>query len=133
MSNQTQLDFEIAINRSYGGFSIDKEMADYLIEKGWKTTTDPRNRDDKTIFQINSNDKWVALANDSVVTRSDPIFLDCVRFFQDKYKDLDWIQKDRHNSCALKIKIVNVTASVEVEQYNDGHERVIVNCYNDCN
>jgi hypothetical protein len=134
------MNLTVVINGSYGGFSLNKEMAEWLRDnKGWKVApsdTYPSNDYDLVFCGDDSvypSTKWKS--NDSMAFRSHPDFVECVRWLKWKYRNYDKHRshqiEDRYLyssiSHAHDLCIVEVRVSVEVGDKYDGIENIHVN------
>lgn len=129
---------EVVINTEYGGFSLTKEMAEWLQkEKSWKICADKdldlnskekydaANREFDLIgwgSYYRETDKW-----NKIEFRTNAALIECIKFFKKKYKTASYTQR-MHNAdisavCSLKIEVVNI--SLQIEDYDDGKEKIV--------
>jgi hypothetical protein len=116
---------EIVINVEFGGFSVSREMAEWLRdEKGW-TTTEDENEIDKDNFDFVMSKHWFhpnKYDRDSVEFRSNPDLVECVKFFHKKYEDECFIGKGKPQVMCLRV--IEATVHLDVEHVYDGKEGI---------
>lgn len=134
------MQLKLVINNGYGGFTITKEIAEYLkTHKNWKIAkiegyTLPTETPPNTIYHIHysgkpSQDYWCHKP-DSIEFRSNPDLIEAItktkQHLEQQYQhnQIEW--KDYYYNQLRKYKIINITTLLEIESYNDGHERVII-------
>lgn len=125
--------FEIVINNQYGGFSFDREMAEWLHKnKNWGIAGASDFPQDDLIAPCLiqwSGDLYYPVSRlDNVELRLNPDLIECVKTLRAKYEDqLQPGHKLRNKVLDLVVQKVNV--EVDVEDVHDGKERVIVTHY----
>lgn len=123
-------EIELVLHRRYGGFSIDMEMALWLIENRQWTLIKHKDYDyqKRNEFPLNCliemGRDYYHPNSDSLAFRSQKDLLDCVRAIQEVYKNDSWSEAYHGHIQGLEITKVKIFA--EIEDYNDGHERLNV-------
>jgi hypothetical protein len=120
--------FEIVINTEFGGFSLDTEMAVWLMEnRGWRVSkTDSTCDLEHDLVEMGADrfvptDKHVQHYDDTKF-RMNQDLIDCVRDLQATYyRGPGW--REAKVNC-LEVKTINV--HIDVEEYHDGKEEI--NC-----
>jgi hypothetical protein len=125
---------EVIVNVEYGGFSIDRELLDWMVSKGCKVFNDEKKYEDyhknhpsKDLCFISfSKDSWAPYSDGKYIDRDD-LFL---RTHKDLIKGVKALKKkhgDSDRRKVLDLKVVKVQINLEVVDYNDGKEYVLVN------
>jgi len=139
MQDNNKLELSVVLHDGYGGFSILPELAEYLHKrKGWeiipiqgmelKRSTNPH-----IIYHTYYDEKptlnyWCA-DQDSITFRSNPDLIEAVQHVRNgleqayNQKQIEW--KDYYYSPLRNLKVVTVSMQLEIESYNDGHERIV--------
>ncbi len=128
---------EVILHRAYGGFHITHEMGLWLEEnKNWKIIkhselknhANDENKNHILIEYPGSRDYLSTFDyhfSNTVEFRSDPDFVNCVKYFQDKYKDVSrFDHKKYHERYYHDLSIEDICIKLEIEDYNDGYERI---------
>jgi hypothetical protein len=126
---------EIVINCDFGGFSLDTEMAIWLMEmKGWTVTEEPSmsETDHYDLFGMGDffwpTAKHTDGGNDRCDTsfRMNPDLIECVKALQDKYKELlVWQRLNlKPDHKVLSLGIAKLRFHVDVVNEYDGKEEV---------
>jgi hypothetical protein len=103
-------EFKIVLNVRYGGFSLTKEMTDWLVKnKGWKV-----DKDGQLEVELYRNDE----------VRRNPDLIECVRAVQKAHADDSW--SDRYYDQTFALRIFNVTVNLGIEDIHDGKEEAQV-------
>lgn len=128
---------EIVINNEFGGFGIDKEIADWLVDnKNWKIV-------DHSSFLVNRKTIYCCDFgydidfHENSTKRTDEDLVECVKILQKKYledgiKDVfDWNKKRKNIDVpkVLELKVKEITIEIDVEDRYDGKECVNTNVY----
>lgn len=127
----------LVINGNYGGFSLNREMAEWLRDnKGWKLApSDTYPTDDFDL--AGDNDFWYASTKwnrNEIEFRSNPDLIECVRWLKWKYRNYDkhstrYIEDHRKASSirhAYDLRIVKVNIEIGIADKFDGIEAVHV-------
>lgn len=134
--------FEIVIHTHFGGFTITDEMAEWLRDnKDWTIFPKERNareciqefglsKIEKSLFKYGKDFYFYMYDSNChkledeyrIKLRTNQDFIDCVRFLQEKYKDLSYEEERKNKIMKLEIKTVKI--SLEIEDYYDGKERI---------
>lgn len=130
MRNDTVVaNIEIVINVTFGGFSIDTEMALWLIEhRGWvskkEDAYDYTAKDQWPLTHlIESGSSWIySPHSDSMAFRMHKDIIDCVQALQEQYKDDGY--QERRTRHVHHLKVIKAALHIDVEDYHDGKERV---------
>ena len=116
---------EVVLNNSFGGFSLNEEMATWLVRnKGWVVLND-KEYDYREKYSIETLlhmfGSYVAPYpnNNSFEFRSNKDLIECVRFFKKLHENKF---KERVNS----LKIEKLDTQFSIEDYHDGYEKVVV-------
>ena len=125
------LEIQLVLNTDFGGFSVDSEMALWLIEnRGWKLI--PANEFDyKTKYPVNTliDSTFADLVHapnaNTLEFRSHPDLIDCVKAVKLAHKK-DSFPASRYGHIQ-KLSIKNVKVHLEIEDYHDGKEKI--NCW----
>jgi len=117
-------EMEVVIHVDFGGFHIDDEMALWLMEnRGWTVTKDHNANAD--LCECFGNYFYpLKYEPDSVVFRSHPDIVSCVRALQAAHKDDEY--RERYYGYIHKLKIQKVRPYLSIENYYDGKERLSV-------
>lgn len=115
---------EVVIHTEFGGFSLDTEMALWLIEnRGWTVT---KNWEERENFQlIESFGDHFSSVDDSVNFRMNKDLIDCVRALKEIHKDDTY--PESYYGHIHKLEIVKMAVHLSIENYHDGKERA--SCY----
>ena len=133
------IEFDIVLNRNYGGFGCCTEMALWLIEnKGW-TLIQHKDYDykSKNKYPVTTiiDDKWNSyfLNNESMELRTHPDLIECLKTLKAQFNpDNDLRSHDCVYSKEIDdLEIMQVSVQLGVESYHDGHERLT--CHASCN
>jgi hypothetical protein len=110
------------LHKSYGGFHLTTEIVEEMDRLGfdWKTI----GITDKPVSET-LGDSIYEGNTDEFSFRSNPIFVQAVENIQQKYADLDWMANRKNY--IFNLKIVEFTPSFHIEDYNDGHEKLMCN------
>lgn len=116
---------DVVVNKKYGGFHIDTEMALWLIENySYSVTSDPNEQADLLEvgydYFVPHND-WLGDL-DSVHFRSHPDIVCCVATLKDLHKDDEYPEKQYGHIHSLEIRRMKIY--LEIEDHNDGIETV---------
>lgn len=129
---------KIAVNTAYGGFSLTREMAEWLRDnKGWTLGTFD---DDYHNFDITGSNGTYFTKDDlenrgSFKSRSNPDLIECIETLQAKYelelKEIPAWKRHEYigNLATIKVETINIEISVVDE--NDGKEHIVVNHFCD--
>lgn len=131
-----KIQFEIVLNKNYGGFGCCTEMALWLIEnKGW-TLIQYKDYDYKSKYPVTTiiDDKWNSYFpnNESIELRTHPDLIECIKTLkaqfnpEDSYRSYGCIYSKEIDDLEIEL----VTINLGVESYHDGHERLT--CHADC-
>lgn len=119
-------ELELVIHVSYGGFHLDTEMALWLLERGWNIVTQKEYEQNyPKKYPINTLHDLYGMfcpMDDTIEFRSHPDLIECVRALQKLHEDDDW--PERRQVYVHRLQVVKVKINVEIEDYNDGYERV---------
>jgi hypothetical protein len=123
MDNPVQT-VSVVIHTEYGGFHITKEMAEWLIKCGWEVVPDTRDKTDCPFthlvkFGSNTYYHW---NQDSIAFRTHPDLIACVQAIQ---KEQTGLKNNRDRPYIYNLTIKKVRINLEIEDYDDGHERVL--------
>ena len=129
-------EIEVVINSEYGGFSLDQYMADWLVEnKGWSIVdyyNDVKQKDDKFDLYRMGGGTFYPKNEVDIDFRTNKDLIECVKFFQDKYKNLTYSERNKmYSDCRCKffdLKIEKVKITIEIDDYHDGKEKICVSC-----
>lgn len=116
---------QVVLHRNYGGFGLTPEMANWLVDnKGWQLID--YNYKEKypleTINIENYGSDYYCPNQDKIEFRSHPDLIECVKHFKKVHENDKY--PDSYYGLIHSLKIVEVKVSLEIEQYNDGYERV---------
>jgi hypothetical protein len=124
--------FEVVLNVEYGGFYFDEEMANWLKEhRNW--TTDDDGFVAPSLVKLSGGYYYPVDRLDVAALRCNPDLLDCVKTLQKKYHDKGLSRfemkrlQPRPKVADLEIKEIEI--KFEVEDFNDGKEKVIINTF----
>jgi hypothetical protein len=127
-------EMEVVLHRKYGGFHIDTEMALWLMEnRGWKVVKESEyDYNKKGDWPLNYlvegfSDWYYHPRSESLAFRTQKDLIDCVRALHEVHKDDSY--PESYYGHIHGLKVVKVKVFAEVEDYDDGHERV--NCWSD--
>lgn len=113
-------EFEIVLNTTFGGFSIDKEMREWLtLNKGWIFGEYEQEDEDLRGYWGRCKQERV----DKIELRTNPDLIACVKALREKNKDIP--RKDRYSHSVLSLEVKTVTINVEIDDY-DGMETVSI-------
>jgi hypothetical protein len=117
-------EFKIVLNVRYGGFSLTKEMADWLAKnKGWKITEknhlDTENDLCGLYGEYYPTNKY---GEDEI--RRNPDLIECVRAVQKAHVKDSW--SDQHYDKNFALRIFDVTVNLDIEDVHDGKEEAQV-------
>ena len=123
MDNPIQT-ISIVLHTKYGGFHITEEMAEWLIKFGWEVVPDDRDKNDCPLthlvkFGSNTYYHW---HQDSIAFRTHPDLIACVQAIQ---KAQTGLKNNRDRPYIYNLAIKKVAIHLEIEDYDDGHERVL--------
>jgi len=125
------VEVEAVLNARYGGFSINTEMALWLMEKrGWLITNDydyqKKDYPINMLFEqkVGLKDYYYSPNHDNVEFRSHKDLIDCIKELQEKHKDDPY--PESYYGHIQGLKIVTVKVHLEVEDCHDGKEKI--NC-----
>ena len=125
----SELKVEVILNTSYGGFSIDTEMALWLMEhRGWTTDQDTRKAyHEKDSWPVNclveyGRDHYSHPRSDAFEFRANRDLVDCVKALKLLHED-DPFPQERH-SHLHDLDVIEVTVELGIQDYHDGKERV---------
>ena len=124
---------KLVLNTDYGGFSATKEMVDWLKAKGWTIIPEKNYYSSEkkypltTIISGSGYNSFVHYYD--IQLRSHPDLIECVRTLQKLHENDTWTEQ-RQNGI-YDLSIVEVDISIEIEDYHDGKERVVINHYVD--
>lgn len=134
-----EIELEVVINTSFGGFQICCEMALWLFEnKGWNIITEAEyDYKKKSEYPLNTlvdakDLKFIySPHDDSIKFRTHPDLIECVRALKELYKEeSEKYYRDRQYSSTIDdLEVETVTITIGVEDYYDGKERVFCNNY----
>jgi hypothetical protein len=141
MRIEKTMEFRLAIYDGYGSFRILPEIAKYLkTHKNWKIAkiegyTLPKETPPNTIYHIHysgepSQDYWHPNLN-TTEFRSNPDLIEAITQTkkhleqQQKQNRIEW--KDYYYNPLRAFKVIDIAVMLEIESYNDGHERVVIN------
>ncbi|MCI0564443.1 MAG: hypothetical protein MN733_38720 [Nitrososphaera sp.] len=112
---------EIIINTAFDGFSLNTEMALWLMENcGWPV--DPNEYPVKMLFSYGSGDNFFHPRADSIEFRSHKDLVDCVRAIKEIHKNDAYPEKYYGHIHGLAV--VTVKVNLSVENYHDGKEKI---------
>ncbi len=112
----------LVLNVKFGGFGLDKEMADWLIaNRGWRLVNDDC-AEPKTLIHTYDRYDPAWLGRNDIEFRSNPDLVDCVRELQ---KIKGTYSEDRLR-CVHNLKIQTVDVEISVNDYHDGKEEIVV-------
>lgn len=144
--------YRLVIHDGYGGFSIPKEVVDLLIQRGWSLfNSDNLIYDYTKGYFTKSEDqipersiiKEFGLYNfnrqsgdrECIRMRSNEEFIECLEIAQkeleEKYERNEILYREYYYNQLRKLKVVEGTINLEIEIYNNGHERINVHAQND--
>jgi hypothetical protein len=116
---------KIVINTQFGGFSLDLEMANWLVKnKNWIITDDAESQEHDLIV-VGMNYFYPSNKYQDIQFRMLPDFIECVEFLQQKHKNISYINRYRHQ--VLNLSIVKFDIDLTVEDIYDGKEAIRVN------
>jgi len=121
----------LVLHVGYGGFNLDKEMVDWLVEnRGWSIIdhkdTSSKNAEtfNKTIINFHGG-SWYSHPNqDQIEFRSNQDLIDCVRAIRKKHENDSF--SEWYYSHIKQMAIVEIDIQPQIVNYSDGHERVEV-------
>jgi len=134
-----KIELSVVLHDGYGGFSILPEIAEYLHKrKGWeiipiqgmalKRSTDPKIIY-RTYYNEKPTDNYWCEDQDSITFRSNPDLIEAVQHvrngLEQAYNQKKLVWKDYYYSPLRSFKVVIVSMQLEIETYNDGHERIV--------
>ncbi len=124
--NNPIFEIEVVINDDYGGFSFDTEMALWLMEnKGWVIEKSYEKKDYPLNCLIESGlDYFYTPHRESIALRTHPDLIECVKTLKKFHENDSYQQKREGHIHSLAIKKVSI--NLEIDEYHDGKERVIV-------
>jgi len=118
---------EVVINVEYGGFSLDTEMALWLMEnKGWTSTNVDSGEDETEFDLISLGDMFLRSKKyDEVGFRMNPDLVECVKTLQKKHEGTNW-SGVAYNDIpkVLQLNVVHVEVHLTVEPVYDGIENI---------
>lgn len=121
----------LVLNRHYGGFSIDREMVDWLVkEKGWTVGSAEdydKGTHDLVLFY---GSFYPGKSRDSIAFRSNPDLVECVEALQKRHADWGWVA--RQSSLLFGLRVVELSVDAYIDDVDDGIEEVrcsIQTCY----
>lgn len=121
-------EIDVVINAAYGGFTVTREMAEWLIaNRGWSVVREADyDYATRTPACRLIESRWgyglPPGTRDDIAFRSDPDLVACVRELRKRRADAG--RADKRDDPLHDLRIVRVTVAMEIEDYNDGHERV---------
>lgn len=120
-------EIEVVLNRAFGGFSLDLEMVTWLTEhKGWIVKSYDEHQRGEFCHLIDHGHSSLFYPPNNISStiefRSNPDLIECVRTLQKLYGNDNYTKKITHQVCNLRVVKFEVT--IEVEDYNDGYERL---------
>lgn len=125
-------EIEVVINTDFGGFRLDEEMALWLIEnKNWKVAKyssedyDPNGDHDL----VDLNGPYIIPKEDNIAFRTNKDLIECIKYFKDKYKLADYVQRleiEKHGGKVFDLKVVKIVIGISIDDYYDGKERVVI-------
>lgn len=123
-----ELEIEAVLNTSFGGFSLNEEMAQWLVENKKWTILNPNDYSYKETYPVNyllktGNDNYYSPTfNESLELRSHPDLIECVKSLQTLHENDSFQEKYYGKIFSLKVKKVKI--NIEIEDYHDGKERL---------
>lgn len=129
LENKALFEMETVIHVEYGGFTIDTEMAVWLMEnRGWSIKKEFENKDNNIftcLIESTFADDYYHINMNSIQFRSHPDILDCVR--EIKKNHINDVYPDSLYGYIHNLKIVKLSFYAEIENYYDGKEKI--NCW----
>lgn len=125
------IELEVVLNCKYGGFSIDSEMALWLMEnRNWTVVKDSvydykSKNEFPTTCLVEGIGDWFHHAKysfNSIEFRSNRDLIDCVKAIKDIHKNDKY--PDSYYAHIHSLEVVKVGVLAEIEDYDDGHERI---------
>lgn len=120
---------EVVLNNAFGGFALNKEMADWLVSnKGWSIIKH-KDYDHEMKYPINTlmelYGEYVAPSKCNCFEfRTNKELIECIRFFKAKHVNSF---RERVND----FKIEKIEIRFDIENYHDGYERCSVDVISD--
>lgn len=117
---------EIVINTTFGGFTVSKEMGEWLISnRQWKVV-DENDHDFQTDLPLGTllRSKWGYSPTDSgrFEFRSHPDLVACVRALQELHAgDKHALRREQR---IWDLEVVEATVHIDVVDYHDGKEKI---------
>lgn len=138
---QYKLSLTVVLHDGYGGFSILPEIAEYLRKyKGWKIIPvhgmqikDEAEPTDiyHSYYDGKPSDSYWCPQQDTIEFRANPDLIEAVRHLKKELerkhdkKQIEW--SEYYYSSIRKLKVVDLIAHAEIQEFNDGHERIVLN------
>lgn len=121
-------EIEIVVNVEYGGFSLDKEICEWLRDnKGWKESNNVIQKGNNVI-QIVGNYCYVAGNNTEI--RINPDLIECIKTLKEKHEEecenTSFLDPYNASHKVLDFSIQKIKVMADVEDVDDGIEEVII-------
>ena len=114
-------EFKIVLNVRYGGFSLTKEMADWLAKnKGWKITKKNNLDTENDLCGLCGDYYYATSKYEEDEIRRNPDLIECVREVQKDHAKDSWSEQ-RYNK-NFDLQIMDVTVHLEIADVRDGKE-----------
>lgn len=112
---------EAVINTEFGGFSLNTEMALWLMEnRNWKITKQWDCKEPKHLVESIGDHYYV---NDEKIDfRLNKDLIDCVRALKEVHKNDTY--PESYYGHIHNLKIVKLKVNLSIENYHDGKERI---------
>ncbi len=122
------MNYQIVIHVGYGGFHVNQEMADWLEKNRAWILIDNKDYDHKAVYPLHTlvklgSDHYFNPDKNELEFRCDQDLIDCVREIKKCHED-DKFPDSRYH-LIHKLRIVNLDVKIEIENYNDGYEKVV--------
>lgn len=125
--NMKSFNFDVVLNREFGGFGISQEMALWLVSnKNWPVVDmDDFDWNNQEKYPINcliiwDNKKYSTVHDRNIEFRSHPDLIECVKAIQELHKNDEFANSDKIHD----LHIQNVKVDLDVDDYHDGKEAV---------